>query len=313
MGVWAFIKTHLANLPVVRPRGGQLEPIAERDPRILYDRTVAFYVLHNIPVPLSSSEFQGGLADKFPERDGMYFLSDQAAEYDKKRIKMEGLGQLTIWVEDERSAVDWLRNFLKNKPSKYNGIQPDFFEKLNEAWKKWETRPELRALLDQYFLCYDGQGNVPPQIHSYLSTNFKDLRKLSADHPSLRAKAKDRWYVPDPRKNVDVEKLREKRLLEEFWTYLPLGYDIEGIKKCMQSGQETLPGMESKPPKVPKGKRLKIVRTEAVRVGFMQCYQMKNYPIIIAVAHYIPEDVVNGDDQLQMIYDSAVTRSGLDI
>jgi len=312
-GVWGFIRSHLGNLPVVRPRGGQLEPITERDPRILYDRTVAFYVRHGIPVPLSSPEFQVGLADRFPERDGMYFLPDQAAEYDKKRLKMEGLGQMTIWVEDERSAADWLRNFLKNKPSKYQEIQPGFFEKLNEAWKKWETRPELRALLDQYFLCYDGKENVPPQIHSYLSTNFKELRKLPADDSSLRSKAKDRWYVPDPRKNVDVEKLREKRLLEEFWTYLPPGYDIEAIKRRVQSGQETLPGMESPPPKIPKGKRLKLVRTEAVRVGFKQCYQIRDYQTIIAVAHYIPEDVVNGDDQLQMIYDSAVTRSGLEI
>ena len=312
-GVWEFIKAHLANLPVVKPRGGQLEPIVERDPRILYDRTVAFYIRHAIPVPLSSPEFQGGLAERFPERDGMYFLPDQAAEYDKMRMKMEGLGQMSIFIEDERSAADWLRNFLKKRPSSYQDIQPEFFEKLNEAWKKWETRPELRALLDQYFLCYDGQGNVPAQIHSYLSTNFKDLRKLPADNSSLRSKAKDRWYVPDPRKNADVEKLREKRLLEEFWNYLPPGYDLEAIKRRVQSGQETLPGMESPPPKIPKGKRLKLVRTEAVRVGFKQCYQIRDYPTIIAVAHYIPEDVVNGDDQLQMIYDSAVTRSGLDI
>jgi DNA modification methylase len=312
-GVWDFIKAHLKNLPSVKPKGGQLEFITERDPRILYDRTVAYYVKHGFPVPISSPEFQTALADKFPERDGMYFLPDQAAEYDKKRIKMEGLGQMVIWVEDERSAADWLRNFLKNKPSKYQEIQPEFFEKLNEAWKKWETRPELRALLDQYFLCYDGQGNVPPQIHSYLSTNFKELRKLPADDPLLRSKAKDRWYVPDPRKNADVEKLREKRLLEEFWTYLPPGYDLEAIKRRVQSGQETLPGMEAPPPKIPKGKRLKLVRTEAVRVGFKQCYQIRDYQTIIAVAHYIPEDVVNGDDQLQMIYDSAVTRSGLEV
>ena len=126
-GVWDFVRTHLGNLPVVKPRGGQLEPIVERDPRILFDRTVAFYVRHGIPVPISSPEFQAGLAEKFPERDGMYFLSDQAAEYDKVRMKMEGIGQLTLFVEDERSAVAWLRNYLKNKPCKYQDIQPEFF------------------------------------------------------------------------------------------------------------------------------------------------------------------------------------------
>lgn len=307
-GVWDFIRTHLGNLPVVKPRGGLLEPIMERDPRILFDRTVAFYVRHSIPVPISSPEFQSGLAEKFPERDGMYFLSDQAAEYDKVRMKMEGIGQLTLFVEDERSAVAWLRNYLKNKPCKYQDIQPEFFEQLNQSWKKWETRPELRALLDQYFLCYSGEGDIPPQIHSYLSTNFKELRNLPADHAMLRAKARDRWFVPDPRKNADVEQLREKRLLEEFWAYMPPGYEPVARRKKMQA--VVLPGLEQTASKLVKGKRIAIVRTEAVRVGFNYCFGQNDYQTIIAVARHIPEDVIQNDEQLQMIYDSAVTRTG---
>jgi predicted RNA methylase/predicted RNA-binding Zn-ribbon protein involved in translation (DUF1610 family) len=307
VGVWDFIRTHLSNLPLIKPRGGQLEPIAERDPRILFDRTVAFYVRHGIPVPISSPEFQAGLAEKFPERDGMYFLSEQAAEYDKVRMKMEGIGQLTLFVEDERSAVAWLRNYLKNKPCKYQDIQPEFFEQLNQSWKKWETRPELRALLDQYFLCYSGEGDIPPQIHSYLSTNFKELRNLPADHAMLRAKARDRWFVPDPRKNADVEQLREKRLLDEFWAYMPPGYESAARRKKMQTA--ALPGMEQTAPKIVKGKRIAIVRTEAVRVGFNFCFSQNDYQTIIAVARHIPEAVIQNDEQLQMIYDSAVTRT----
>lgn len=307
-GVWDFIRTHLNNLPVVKPKGGLLEPITERDARILFDRTVAFYVRHGIPVPISSPEFQAGLAEKFPERDGMYFLSDQAAEYDKVRMKMEGIGQLTIFVDDERSAVDWLRNYLKNKPSKYNDVQPVFFEQLNQTWKKWETKPELRALLDQYFLCYQGEGAVPSQIHSYLSTNFKELRTLPADHAMLRAKARDRWFVPDPRKNADVEQLREKHLLDEFWSYLPPGY--EAAARTRKPNEPELPGMQQAPPKQPKGKRIAIVRTEAIRVGFNFCFGRNDYTTIIAVAQHIPDDVIQNDEQLQMIYDSAVTRTG---
>ena len=41
---------------------------------------------------------------------------------------------------------------------------------------------------------------VPSQIHSYLSSNFKELRNLAKDNPLLRVRAKDRWYVPDPNK-----------------------------------------------------------------------------------------------------------------
>jgi len=306
-GAWDFTRTHLTNLPVAKAKGGQMEVIAERDPRILYDRMVAFYVGHTTPVPLSSAEFQAGLADKFPERDGMYFLPEQVNEYDKKRAQVENIGQLTIFVEDERSAINWLRSFLKDRPSVYSDIQPEFMQQLGASWKKWEARPELHALLDQNFLCHEGTGEVPSQIHSYLSTQFKELRNLAKDHAQLKTKAKNRWYVPDPKKNVDVETLRNKRLLEEFWSYLPEGYTPPAL--TANKGQ-TLPGLTVPRPKTPKGKKLKELRTEAIRVGFKHCYQQKDYTTILVVADMIPESVLNEDEQLQMIYDTAVTRSG---
>jgi len=307
-GAWDFARTHMANLPVVKAHGGQLDFIAERDPRILYDRMVAFYVGHSTPVPLSSAEFQAGLAANFPERDGMYFLPDQVDEFDRKRAQIENIGQLSIFVEDERSAIQWLRNFLKVRPSTYQDIQPDFMQQLGASWKKWEARPELGALLDQNFLCYDGEtGEVPSQIHSYLSTQFKELRNLPKDDAGLRAKAKSRWYVPDPKKNLDVETLRTKRLLEEFWSYLPDGYTPPALTA---NSAQTLPGLIVPRPKIPKGKKLKELRTEAVRVGFKHCYQQKDYTTILVVAEMLPESVLNEDEQLQMIYDTAATRSG---
>ena len=306
-GAWDFVRTHLKNLPVVKAKGGQMESIAERDPRILYDRMVAFYVSHSTPVPLSSAEFQAGLGATFPERDGMVFLSEQVNEYDKRRAQVENIGQLAIFVEDERSASNWLRNFLKDRPSTYQGIQPEFMQQLGASWKKWEARPELNALLNAYFLCYDGIGEVPSQIHSYLSTQFKELRNLPKDAAPLKNKAKNRWYVPDPKKNVDVETLRNKRLLEEFWSYLPEGYTSPSL--TANKGQ-TLPGLTIPRPKIPKGKKLKELRTEAVRVGFKHCYQQKDYTTILVVAEMIPDSVLNEDEQLQRIYDTAVTRSG---
>lgn len=307
-GVWDFMRTHLRNLPVVKARGGQLEPIAERDPRILHDRIVAFYVGHSTPVPLSSAEFQAELSSHFVERDGMWFLPEQVNEYDKKRAQMENVGQLVIFVEDERSAIDWLRNELKAKPRTNQDVQPDFMQQLNASWKKWEARPELKALLDQNFLCYDGTGEVPSQIHSYLSTQFKELRNLAKDHAQLRQKGKDRWYVPDPKKNVDVETIRNKRLLEEFWSYLPDGY-LSAARSPDRNPTLSIPGLASPRPKVPRSKKLKQVRTEAVRVGFKYCYQQKDYPTILAVADMLPESVLNEDEQLQMLYDNAALRA----
>jgi hypothetical protein len=233
-------------------------------------------------------------------------LPEQVDEYDRKRQQMEGVGQLSIFVEDERSAVAWLRNLLKDRPSVYSDITPEFMQQLGASWKKWEARPELRALLEQNFLRYDGEGEVPSQIHSYLSSQFKELRKLAKNNPHLRSKAKDRWFVPDPKKNIDVEALRNKRLLEEFWSYLPEGYTP---RADAIGGGEVLPGLIVSRPKIPKGKKLKELRTEAVRVGFKHCYQRRDYQTIPVVAEMLPGNVISEDENLQIIYDIAVTRT----
>lgn len=305
-GVWQFIDSHLKQLPVSKPKGGSLEFVAERDPRILYDRMVAFYIGHNTPVPLSSGEFQAALDDKYPARDGMVFLPEQVAQYDKLAAKMESVGQMVVFVEDEKSAIGWLRQYLKDKPSTYQGIHPDFTQQLSASWRKFETRPELSVLLDQNFLKYSGEGDVPSQIHGYLSTDYHDLRNLEKDDPKLQAKAKDRWYVPDPKKMADVEAQREKKLLAEFWEYAAQA----GVERGQtQTSQASLPLGESAKKK-PKVKKLKEVRTDAVRAGFMECQRNNQGAVILAVAEILPANVIEEDEQLQMIYDMAEMRAG---
>ena len=66
--VWDFVRTHLGYLPSVKMKGGELEFIQERDPRIIFDRMVAWFVKHGFPVPLSSQEFQAGLSQRFEPR-----------------------------------------------------------------------------------------------------------------------------------------------------------------------------------------------------------------------------------------------------
>jgi hypothetical protein len=147
---------------------------------------------------------------------------------------------------------------------------------------------------------------VPNQIHSYLSTNFKELRKLPKDDESLRNKGKDRWYIPDPNKASDLEKLRERSLMKEFWEYLPVGY-----KPAKPESQEGfIPGLEPKQAPVPKGKKMKVIRLEAVRAGFKYCWQNRDYRTIITVAQRIPENVLQEDSKLLMWYDQALTRTG---
>ncbi|MCK5229304.1 MAG: DNA methylase, partial [Desulfobulbaceae bacterium] len=169
-------------------------------------------------VPISSLEFQSGLTQRFSERDGMYFLSDQVTECDRKKITMELPVNYEMRVKDEVSAIQWLYHLLKTKPQTTQDITPQFMQEIN-GWSKTEKPLELFTLLDQNFLCYNGKEKVPEQIHTYLASNWKDVRNLPKDDPTLIAKAKDRWYVPDPNKAGDLEKLRERDLLKEFEGY----------------------------------------------------------------------------------------------
>ncbi len=306
-GVWDFIRTHLKQLPVFVSQDGQTEVLTERQDFLLFDRMVAFHVQRNVTVPLPASEFRVGLAQRFPERDGMYFLPEQVAEYDKKRMTVKEVFQLQLFVTDEASAIQWLKQQLTKKPQTFQEIHPQFLKEIG-GWNKNEKPLELSELLEQNFLRCDGQGEVPSQIHSYLSTNFKEMRKKPKDDPSLRAKGKDRWYVPDPNKAGDLEKLRERALLREFWEYLPAGY-----KPAKPESQEGfIPGLEPKPAPIPKGKKMKVIRLEAVRAGFKQCWQDRDYRTIIAVAQRIPENVLQEDPKLLMWYDQALTRTGGD-
>jgi DNA modification methylase len=303
-GVWDFVRTHLKQLPVFVSNDGIAETIAERLDYLLFDRMVAFHVQRGVTVPLSATEFYAGLLQRFAERDGMFFLPEQVAEYDKKRITAKEFQQLDLIVTDESSAIQWLRQQLNRKPQTFQELHSQFMREIG-GWHKNEKPLELSELLEQSFLCCDGKDAVPSQIHSYLSTNFKDLRNLEKDDPALKAKAKDRWYVPDPNRAGDLEKLRERSLLKEFWEYLPPGYRPQKT----ESNQSYLSGLKPETPKALKGKRIKIIRLEAVRVGFKHCWQERDYRTIIEIAQRIPPEVLEEDAKLLMWYDQAVTRS----
>jgi hypothetical protein len=281
-GVWDFVRTHLKQLPVFVSKYGQAEVIAERQNYLLFDRMVAFHVQRGVTVPLSAAEFYAGLEQRFPPRDGMYFLPDQAAEYDKKRMTVKEVLQLQLFVSDEASAIQWLKQQLTKKPQTAGDLKPQFMQEIG-GWQKNEKMLELDELMEQNFLRYDGKGEVPSQIHSYLSSNFKELRNLTKDAQALRTKAKYRWYVPDPNKAGDIEKLRERSLFKEF----------EDYRTSTQ-------------------KRLKVFRLEAVRAGFKKAWQARDYATIITVARKIPEKILQEDPKLLMWYDQALTRSGED-
>ncbi len=186
-GDWDFVRQHLAQLPIVVERDGSLEVVAERQAYLLFDRMVAFHIQRGATVPLSAAEFYAGLRQRFVERDGMYFLPDQVPEYDRARLQAAEVAQLTLFVSDEKSSIQWLRQQLDSStggyPQTYQEIQPRFLRQLHQA--RHEVLPELSDILEQNFL-QDEAG---------------------------------RWYVPDPNKATDLEMLRQRALLREFAEY----------------------------------------------------------------------------------------------
>lgn len=295
-GVWDFVRAHLKQLPVFVPKDGLAGVIAERQAYVLFDRMVAFHVQRGVTVPLPAAEFNAGLTRRFIPRDGMYFLPEQATEYDKKRMTVKDVAQLELFVVDESTAIQWLRQELAKKPYTLQELTPRFMQEAQRAWAKHEQPVELKEIREQNFFRYEGQGPIPVQIVSWLkcSETFRDrVRKLEAkpgvvieaglvtDDPALLAGAADRWYVPDPNRAGDLERFRERALLHEFDEY-----------------------RESKQ------KQLKVFRLEAVRAGFRRAWQERDYATIIAVAKKIPENVLQEDPKLLMWYDQAVTRSG---
>jgi hypothetical protein len=227
-------------------RAGRAEAIAERQKHLLFDRMIAFHVQRGFTVPISASAFYAALQGRYPERDGMYFLPEQVAEYDRRRLDVAEVEQLELFVTDERSAIQWVRRQLAVKPMNFQELQPLYMKEARLAWEKHEEPVEVRRILEENFI-QDDQG---------------------------------RWYVPDPNKEADLEQLRHRTLLKEFRDY-----------------QEA------------KGK-LKTVRSEALRAGFKECWQKKEFKAIVQMAKRVPEVVIQEDQSLLMYYDNALLMTG---
>jgi DNA modification methylase len=243
-GVWDFVRQHLQMLPVVVVKDGKIDVIPERQKYLLYDAMIAFHIQRGLSIPMGAAEFYKGLQERFVEKDGMYFLPDQVDKYNAKRMELELEEEQISLIIDEKSAIQWLRLELEKKPQTYQEIQPKFLQIKHEL--KHEKLPELMDILKENFL-QDEEG---------------------------------RWYVPDPTKQSDIEKLRMKNLLKEFEGYLNT-----------------------------KGK-LKVFRTEAIRAGFKDLWQKKDYRTIVKVAERLPETVLQEDTTLLMYYDNALSKLG---
>lgn len=185
VGVWDFVREHLAHLPIHLRHGLNTAAIVERSPKILYDRMITFFLMRSRPIPLDASAFQQGLKQRFAERDGMMFLSDQASDYDSKKASAPTFVQLSFMVTTEDEGVQWLRQQLSQRAYTYQELHPRWMQAIT-AIRKGDILPELRDLLHDNFI-------------------------EEEDHT---------WRLPDINEAHDRDALRLKGLLREFESYI---------------------------------------------------------------------------------------------
>lgn len=244
--VWDFIDELLSRLPVHLEHNNKTTAVVERNPKILYDRLVSFYVQHGYPVPLNAQEFQAGLRERYAERDDMYFTPSQAAKYDELRKRTNGFQTSLFFVDSEQGGIAWLNNELRT-PQTYQDLQPKWMQAINGV-RKGDILPELMQILEENFI----------------------------------KESDGKWRKPNLQDDVDLAALRHKALMREFKVY------VEVAQK-------------------PRGK-IKEARVEALRAGFKQCYQDKDFATIVAVGDRIPQNLLTEDEQLLQFYEIASAR-----
>lgn len=114
------------------------------------------------------------------------------------------------------------------------------------------------------------KGEVEVELKDVLEENFIQ-------------EADGSWRIPDMNEQKDRDALRTKALLklwEDYCTQIETG----------------------------KVKKLKDVRLEAVKAGFKDCYQKKDFKRIVTIGDKIPENLLTEDETLLNYYDIACSK-----
>ena len=183
--LWEMVDEHLSHVAKFIKNEKGLVFIAERDPRIIYDRVISYYVQKGLDIPIDSTSFQAELRERFIERDGMFFSAADVAIYDENKKYAPEMVPMGLIVSSEVEGIEWLKNRLRDKPQTYQDIHPDWMQAITATRK----------------------GDIVPELSEILSENF-----IQEDNGT--------WRLPNIQDDVDKDKLREKALLKEFKIYV---------------------------------------------------------------------------------------------
>ena len=235
--------------------------------------------LGNLPIVVDADK--NGKLDIIPERQG-YLLFDRMVAY-----------HIMNGIPIPLDATDFYRGledrFIKRDTMYFLADQVNEYD---TARIKMEVEPiqfELFVTNEKSAIAWLYQQLDAPQTYAELQPKFMQEVKSVDRYEAMPELAvlleenflqdeKGRWYIPDVTKEGDVAKLREKKLWKEFEGYLNS-----------------------------KGK-LKLFRSEAIRVGFSRLWKDKNYQAIVDIAERLPEQTIQEDPNLLMYYDISLSR-----
>lgn len=171
--------------------------------------------------------------------------------------------------------------FLPNQVSEYD-ISRSKMELAKSEIALFMT--DEKSAIDWIYSQLNPKAGGFPQTYQILQPKFmQELKSVKKNEklPELMTMLEENflkneageWYIPDLTKSGDIMKLREKNLLNEFRDYLKT-----------------------------RG-RLNNFRSEALRVGFKKLWEEGNYKTIVEFAERLPEETVQEDSALKMLYD----------
>lgn len=238
--------------------------------------------LHHLPIHLKVENSTTGIVERTPKilfdrliafyvQRGLPVPIDAGKfqlELRERFIERDGMFFTNTQVQDYDTKKAAVPNFTQMSIFVANE-QDSIYWLRNILQKESKTESDLHPFWMKEVAGNMRKGDTLPEMRIILEENF-----LKDNH--------GKWYVPDPENEADLEKLRTKRMIKQFDAY-----KADATK--------------------PKAK-IKEVRVEALRAGFKQCYQDKDFKTIVLVGDKIPNNLLMEDEVLLQFYDIASSR-----
>jgi 16S rRNA G966 N2-methylase RsmD len=206
-----FIKEQLEHLSII--------PSIERTEKMLYSKMLAHYVENGYKIRYNSNNFYKLLYDNFVDLDGYWFIETQVNDYNKwkSNLSIDQLkeildGQQILLITDERSAITWIYNFLK-EPKEFTEIHSNF-QPISRTIH--DDVPELIEILNKNFILENNRYRRP--------LDQKEQEKINKNREKELDRAFNKLLKEAKTQKGKIKEIRREAL-------------VHGFTKCYQEGR----------------------------------------------------------------------------